>query len=324
MKRRVLGLTALVLSLAACGSTTADTVGLHYGGGPIEGDHFEKIVEPGSGSQFLGPMDRIVRLPINQRDYTFCEETRKDSDDRGCDTKPIKVTALGGADVGISGGVTFELNTGSEEILLDFYNEVCRKFDCAGKGGVNSDGWAEMLRVNMRGPLEDALQEEIRGYSVDALYAGVPAEGEETSEEEALSTLTKVSDAIESRLKETINKYAGGDFFCGPGYDRSKPDECPNFEFVITEVTPSKEVREAFNKNVASRQAVIDARNRADAEIIEAQGKREAQDALAGIFNLPGYIEYLRALALQECASRDGCVLIVGDSGNTNVNVQPR
>lgn len=313
MKKK--SLLVLMLALAvfatACASTASDEIGLIYNDGPIQGQSYDKMVDPGSGQVFMGPFDFMAKLPVNQRDYTFCP-------DDGCDAPPIKVTALGGAELAFSGGVTFELNTGTEEMAREFYEEICRKFDCT-----TDEGWDEMLRVNMRGPIEDALQEEVRGYSVDALYAGVPAEGEAASDEEALSTLTKVSDALAATLKETINQYAGGDYFCGPAYDRSKPDECPDFEFIITEVTPSDAVRAAFDQNVASRQGVIDAKNKADAAEIEAQGQKRAQDALAGLYTDPNYISYLRALAEQECAKNANCTLIIGGD-NTGVNVTPR
>lgn len=320
--RRLTMVLLAALFLGACGSTTADTIGLHYNDGPLEGESFEGIVQPGSGQKGIGPFDRIVRLPINQREYTFCADVRTNEAD-GCDAPPIIVTALGGAELAFSGGVTFELNTGNEETVKQFYEEVCRKFECANEDGVRNDGWDEMLRVNMRGPIEDSLQEEIRGYSVDALYAGIPAEGEELDEDEALSTLSRVSDDLAASLRKTINDYSGGQFFCGPAYDRSKPDECPDFEFIITEVTPSAEVKAAFDKNVASRQAVIDARNRAEAERVAAEGVREAQEALDNLYTDAAYIEYQRALALLECAKNTNCTLIFGDTGG-GVNVTPR
>lgn len=304
------------------GSTSADTVGLHYNSGPFEGESFEKVIQPGSGQTFVGPLDKVIRVPANQREYTFCAETRSEDNDNGCDGGPIKVTALGGAELAFSGGVTFELNTGDEDVVKQFYEEICRKFGCAGTGGVDNDGWDEMLRVNMRGPIEDSLQEEVRGFSVDAIYAGVPAEGEGVSGDEALSTLTQVSQNLASSLKETINEYAGGSFFCGPGYDRANPSECPDFEFIITEVTPSEAVRASFDSNVASRQERIDAQNRADAKVIEANGQKAAQDALQGLYTDPGYIAYLEALALQECAKNSNCTLVVGSQAG--VNVTPR
>lgn len=331
-RRRLLLLVPLLALLAACGSTTADTVGLHYNGGPLEGESYERLVEPGSGTAFLGPGDKIIRVPINQREYTFCPEHRGrimpdgDEADTGCDGPPITVTALGGAELAFSGGVTFALNTSTEEITKAFYEKICRKFDCAGASGINNDGWDELLRVNMRGPIEDSLQEEVRGFSVDAIYAGIPAEGEAVDEEEALSTLTQVSDNLASSLRSTINEYVGGNFFCGPGYNRNDPASCESadFEFIITEVTPSGEVKAAFDRNVASRQERVDAQNRADARVIEAEGSRAAQEALEGLYTDPAYIAYLEAQALQECAKNSNCTLIVGNTSGVNVNTQPR
>lgn len=315
---RLLALLAATVALGACAGTSATEIGLKYGDGPIEGEHFEKIIEPGSGQQFVWN-DKIVTLPTTQRDYTFCADVRQDSNDAGCDAPAIRVTALGGAELAFSGGLTFELATGNPDTVKAFYEDVCRKFDCDDEG----DGWAEMLRVNMRNPIEDALQEAVRGYSVDALYAGVPGEGENLDEEEALSTLTQVTNDIKKSLRETINAYTGGEFFCGPAYERSDPDTCPDFEFVITEVTPTnEEVVKAFNSNVASRQAVIDARNRAEAERVAAEGVRDAQAALDGIYTDAAYIEYQRALAMLECAKNPNCTLIFGNEAG--VNVTPR
>lgn len=314
--------TLLAVGLAACGSTTADTVGIQYGDGPIEGEHYETVVEPGSGQKFLGFGDKIIRVPINQREYTFCANVRTDDNDAGCDGEPIVVTALGGAELAFSGGVTFELNTGDEVVLRAWYEEIGRKFGAVDADGVDNDGWDEMLRVNMRGPIEDALQQEVRGFSADAIYAGVPAEGENVSGEAAQSTLTVVADRLAATLKDTINDYAGGDYFCGPGYERENPGECPDFEFIITEVTPSQQVKDAFDRNVASRQGVVDAQNRAEAAAVEADGQRRAQEALQGVYTDPGYIEYLRALALQECAKNAGCTMVQGTGAN--VNVTPR
>lgn len=328
MKRILILLLATVL-LGACASTSATEIGLKYGQGPIEGEHFEGIIEPGSGQKLVWN-DEIVTLPITQRDYTFCNDVREDSNDPGCDAPPIRVTALGGAELAFSGGITFELATGNPETLRQFYEDVCRKFGCDDE----DDGWAEMLRVNMRNPIEDSLQEAVRGYSVDALYAGVPGEGENIDEDEALSTLTKVSNDIEKSLRETINRFTGGQYFCGPSYERSDPDNCPDFEFVITEVVPTTDaVRAAFDANVASRQAVIDSRNRAEQERINAEGKAEqeriraegtrtAQEALQGLYTDPAYLEYQRVLAMLRCAENANCTLIFGDSAG--VNITPR
>lgn len=325
--RRWVLIALIALTAGACStSTKADTVGLRYGDGPLEGHHFEKVVEPGSGAMYL-VNDHLINIETGKREYTFCVS--------GCDGPPITATALGGAELAFSGGVTFKVATGDEAILREFYEEVCRKFDCAGRDGFTNggegEGWDKLLQVNVRGPIEDSIQEEIRGYSVDAIYAGIPAEGEGVSEEEALSTLTKVSDALEASLRSTINAYAGGEYFCGPSYERDtdkkvkdgKNDDCPEFEFLITEVTPSQAIKDAFDRNVASRQAVIDARNNAEALVAEATGKKDAQQALEGLYTDAGWIEYLYAQAVLACAQNSNCTLIVGGD-ETGVNVTPK
>jgi hypothetical protein len=193
----VVGIALLAIGSAACGgSTTADTVGLHYGGGTFEGDHYERFIEPGSGRVTTGPSDVIIRIPFNKRDYTFCSDAREAADDPGCDGGPIEVTALGGADIAFEGGLSFVINTATEQSTRTFYEQLCRKFDCADGGGLNSGGWAELLRVNVRAPLEDTLQEVVRGYTVDAIYAGTPSQEEGESEADALSTLTRISDEV--------------------------------------------------------------------------------------------------------------------------------
>jgi hypothetical protein len=312
LKRPITAL-ALAVVLASCASTHADTVGLKYNKGPIEGESFDEVVEPGSGQQFVWN-DTIVELPINQRDYTACAAVR-DKDKEGCDAGPIRVAARGGAELDISLGVTFELNTGKADVLRQFYEEVCKKFDCT-----SDEGWDEMLRVNFRGPIEQAVQQQVRGFTVNELFAGVPAEGA-TDDEAAVSTLDKVQTALATDLKENINSFVGGDFFCGPAYERSEPDKCPDFVFQITDVSPvDKNVREAFSQNVASQQDVVTAKNKAEAQLAEAIGESEAARVLAEVAGIPGYVEYLRVLAAQACANNPKCTLVISD-GSANVNV---
>lgn len=319
---------ALIALLAACGSTTADTVGLHYNGGPIEGQSFEQMIEPGSGSTWLGPADALIRIPINKRDYTFCNQVRPEPDEEGCDGAPIVVTALGGAEIAFSGGLSFVINTGTEESVRAFNELLCRKFDCANEDGLRADGWAELLRVNVRGPFEDTLQEIVREYTVDEVYAGVPREGSNESEAEAQSTLTRITNAAEEQLRDTINEFAGGQFFCGPSFNRANPETCPTLELVITEVQVDEATEAAFEANVASRQRVIDSRNEAEASRIaneqENANRVATATAVAEAAAQPGtpeYVAVLRAEAMRACALNPECTLVVTDGGSgLNVN----
>lgn len=302
--------TAIIMLFSAWGSVPSNKVGLHYNGGPIEGQSFERIVQPGSGAQFLGPRDTLALLPTDQRSYTTCNADNVNGDT--CDGPDIVAATKGGAEMRFRLGVSFKLNTG-DEIVQKFYEQICRKYDCA-----SGDGWDDMLQVVFRGPIEQAVQQSVRNYTVDQLFAGVDPDGDSTS------ILEDVQKAIAADLKDNINNFVGGAYFCGPGFDRSKPEACPDFQFQITDAVPtSKSVRDAFSSNLASAQKKITAQNNADAEVAEAEGKRRAQEALSGLYTEQAYIDYLEALAHQECAKRPGCTMIIGDS-DADVLVAPR
>lgn len=308
--RAVVAALVAAVALAACGSTKADEIGLHYNGGPIEGESFEGIVDPGSGQQFIGPGDRIVTLPLTTRTYEACADVR-DGDD-GCDGPPIVVPAGGGGELAISIAVSFKVNT-SADVLRAFYENVCRKFGCEDDG----NGWDEMLRVNFRGPIENALRDSVIEFSVDELYAGL-ADGENAS---ATSTLSALEDALAAGLKENINAFAGGQFFCGPSFNRAEPDVCPDFEFLITDVVPADDgLRGAYNEAAAAEQRITTAERNAEAEVAAARGEEEAARILSALAMIPGYIDLLRAQAMEACASNPECTLVVTDAG-TDVNV---
>lgn len=299
-------LVACIMLLSAWGSVPSNKVGLHYNGGPIEGQSFERIIQPGSGAQFLGPRDTLALLPTDQRSYVTCHADNVDGDT--CDGPDIVAATKGGAEMRFRIGVSFKLNTGNE-IVQKFYEQICRKFDCA-----SGDGWDKMLKVQFRGPIEQAIQQSVRNYTVDQLFAGVDPDGDATS------ILEDVQTAIAADLKDNINNFVGGAYFCGPGFDRDNPKVCPDFQFQITDAVPtSKSVRDAFSSNLASAQKKITAQNNADAEVAEAEGKRRAQEALAGLYTDQDYIAYLEALALQTCAGNNNCTLIVGNSGGVLV-----
>lgn len=294
------------LFLRSWRSTPVDSIGLHYSGGPIEGQRYQTVVEPGSGARFLGLMDTLVLLPVTQRDYTASNAV-------GADGGPIVAPAQGGVEMQFDVAAYFTLNTG-DQVVRQFYERVCVKFDCT-----TDFGWDEMLRVNFRGPIDQAIQQSIRNFTVDELYAGVSDAAEES--DDAVAILEQVQDSIAADLKENINTVLGGAFFCGPTFSRAAPDVCPDFEFQITSAVPtSQAVRDAFAENAASQQAIVTAQNRAQATVAEAEGQRQAQEALQGLYSDPTYITYLEALALRDCASNSNCTLVITDGG-TAINV---
>lgn len=312
----IVTVTTLVLAipfLSAWQSVPANKIGLHYNGGPIEGESYNKIIQPGSGATFLGLADRLVELPIDQRSYTTCNADNVDKGDT-CDGPDIVASTKGGAEMRFRIGVSFKLNT-ADEVIRKFYEDICRKFDCT-----SGDGWDNMLQVQFRGPIEQAIQQSVRNYTVDQLFAGVDPDGKATS------ILEDVQAVIAEDLKENINQFVGGDYFCGPAFDRTKPGVCPEFQFQITDAVPTDEgVRKAFASNLESAQRVITARNEAEAQVAEAEGTRRAQEALAGLYTEQGYIDYQKVLAMAECAKNTNCTLVVTDGGSgVNVTTPPR
>ena len=310
----VVGFVALlffVMFLQAWGAVPVDQVGLHYTGGPIEGQKFVKVVEPGSGQKFLGLQDTLVKLPVTQRDYIAANS-------ESADGSAITAPAKGGVEMQFEVGAYFTLNTDGD-VVRRFYERVCIKFECT-----EEDGWNRMLEVNFRRPIEQAIQQSVRRYSVDQLYAGQPGTADEEGNVDATAVLVRVQDEIAADLRENINRILGGQYFCGPTFDRSAPQECPDFEFQITSAIPTSEaVRNSFAANAASQQEVITATNNANAEVERAEGQKRAQEALNNLYSDPNYIRYLNALALQDCAKNSNCTLVVTPDG-TDVNVAPR
>src|ERR1700730_13547999 len=63
-------LVALVPIVAgAFKKTPRDKYGLSYGGGPIEGAHFIRVVKPGTGLFFNGFFRQLYLYPADQRNY---------------------------------------------------------------------------------------------------------------------------------------------------------------------------------------------------------------------------------------------------------------
>jgi len=311
----LVGLVALVIGIGAFASTPVDQIGLHYSGGPIDGTKFEGIVEPGSGTRFLGLLDNLILLPATQRDYIV--SLHPEEGDRG-EADSILAPARGGVEMQFEIAAYFTLNT-SPAVVRRFYERVCVKFACD-----TEDGWDQMLNNNFRKPIEQAIQQQVREHTVNELYAGEASAETGTTDTEAQSLLVTIQEDVASDLKENINRILGGDYFCGPTFNRAKPDVCPDFEFQIISATPTSEaVRQAFADNAASQQAIITAQNRAQAKVAEAEGQRQSQEALNNLYADPNYIAYLNALALQECAGNSNCTLVV-TNGGTNVNVAPR
>jgi hypothetical protein len=137
------------LSAACTSSAPVDQIGLYYTGGPIQGQHFKRIIEPGSGAQLRGMFDTVIRLPAGQRNYIVSQVVGEGDRDVA---DAIIVPARGGIDMTFEISAYFKLNTHTDDIsgykggtLRRFYEQICRKYSCE-----TSDGWDDMLNDNFR------------------------------------------------------------------------------------------------------------------------------------------------------------------------------
>ncbi|MGH9156438.1 MAG: hypothetical protein ACRD1K_11530 [Acidimicrobiales bacterium] len=119
-----------------------------------------------------------------------------------------------------------------------------------------------------------------------------------------------------------MTEVIGGEFFCGPGFDRSRPDVCPDFTFIIKKVSAPQSIRDNYTAVKASQIAIEQARNDATRLRVEAEGEAAKQNALRQAPSLTAeQIEFLRAQAMATCAANSNCTLIVSDGGaGVNVN----
>lgn len=302
------GLVLTLLGGACTTQTGVTTIGLYYTGGWHEGEHFEKVILPGSGAQFRGWGDSIVRLPVNQRNY-IVSKAEGEGDRQGADV--IRVPAKGGVLMDFEVAVYFKLNTHTDDIkgfkggtLRKFNEQICRKYNCDDGGG-----WDKMLNDNFRKILETSMRQRVFNYSVDELFAN--AEGQASGSEDAI---LKIQSDIASTIKTNVNKVLGGQYFCGPKFDRDKK-ECPDFEFVINSAEPaSKAVRQSFD-------AVRSAANEAQASKARAEGTKASQQA-SQVALTPEYLRFLEIQAMQSCAKSANCTLVVTPGGNVNVNTK--
>lgn len=317
VKQRVTFLLLACVAMVGLGGCTSqaevDKVGLHYTGGPIQGKHFSELINPGSGVQFVGIFDTVAWLPAGQRNYIV--SSNKGDGDREDVADQIVVPAKGGVSMAFELSVYFKLNTRSD-VIRTFYEQICKKYHCT-----EDSGWRRMLNDNLRKIIETSMNERIRQYDVGVLYANNAGDQGQTSND----VLLAVQRDVAHTLRDRVNSVLGGPFFCGPTFDRTKPD-CPDFEFIINSAVPADPATVgSFEAIRRSQNDVETAKNNALRLQEEAKGEAAKQNALKAAGELtPNQIAYLNAQANLACANnKDGhCVLIAGAGANVNVNAR--
>jgi hypothetical protein len=253
-------IVALVVGFLLFGMFTAtakipqDSIGLTYGGGPFEGQHFQDIVEPGTGRFVKGMFDKLYLYPVTQRNYIVSTRANE-GDVEGADA----ITAPSSDRV----PVTFEIATYFKlnlEKIRTFHENIGLKYRAW-----EHDGWNEMLNDSFRQQIEFALQRESRKHTVAELYA---------SEQ----VLQDMQISIGQILKEEIEEVLGDEYFCGPTYEQG--GACTDFTFVIKNVVIPDGLREQFQAIQESFAQISVRENEVQQRRLEADAIRELNAAL--------------------------------------------
>jgi regulator of protease activity HflC (stomatin/prohibitin superfamily) len=298
-------LVLFIMFAAGWRSVPPDKVLLHYTGGPTQGTHFKQIVEPGSSTHFYGLLEHYYFLPATQRNYIISKNA--DEGDRH-QADSIQSPSKDGVNFDFQLAVYFKLNT-DPQVVKQFFEQICLKYNC---WDLSPDGgWDHMLNDTLRQQIENALQIESRRYSTDDL-ANNP------------DVIARIQTSIGTDLKDRFNQVLGGEFFCGPTFNRAHPSNCPDFNFVMKKPEAPKDIRDHYAAVKAAQIGIAEAQADALKKKAEAEGDAARQAALQGAPELsPAQLRYLEVQAEQSCATNPNCTLVV-TPGGTNINVQPK
>lgn len=296
-----LGAAVLVLlASAGCSVKRVDEahVGVGYTQGPIEGEKFDGVIEPGGSRTVFD--DKVYKLPARQITYIAGNKANGERCDE-CDRGSFQFTAKGGVQMNLDLATRSFLNR-REAALKPFFLEICQKHDCW-----TDEGWVKMLNETFGNPLEAVVKDV--GLEFDA---------------EQLRYNNETKDAFARRIGEEFvesqDRLIGrGDYFCGPGYRFKETNKkadgfCPDPSVEVTSISFANPDREQVHEReeLAKAQEAL-----AQQELKTAQAQQATNAAKA----TPQNLDLMERQAMLDCARNPECQLtiIVGASGEVTV-----
>lgn len=250
----VLGLALVPLVAGGLKKTPKDRVGISYGGGPIEGSHYQRVVQPGSRLFFNGFFDPLYLYPADQQNYIVSKVPTE-----GAKRKADSVVAptQDRVQVAYQLAVYYKLNT---DLLRPFHEQFGLKYQA-----YTDAGWDRLIQDTFRQQIEGALQQETRRYVVADIYGDA-------------DLLLKVQNEVQSTLSERLQLAMGKRYFCAPTF---RPGgRCDDPTFVIKSVDIPKSVVDAFEANRTSEIKIKTKSNEVKQRQEEAQGIEALNAAL--------------------------------------------
>lgn len=287
-------LVAIALGLGAC-STIADPdqVGLYYNEGNSDGYVFGKCIEPGQTGDAEWN-NSVVYLPTSLRTWNIAPQNGDSDQAVIASTKPEEGQPSG-VEVKVWTTTSFYLNTFCDAkggVVREFWEKIGRRY-----GADTEDGWAKMLKQTLVPTLEKTTQAVTRLYGADALVGNI---GDVRTEAQK-----KISEMFTTELKRLV----GGDFFCGPTFNRAS-NTCDPIELIIRDVNYNDEGIQAA-RNEKQKKVEL-----AAAAVAEAQGIVDAAAKLNALYRNQAWVTLELAKMQLEgekaCAANPNCTIFRG------------
>lgn len=304
-------LIAAAIGLTGCSEISdPDQIGLYYMKGQSDGYKFGKCIQPGE----VGDPEwnnEVIYLPTSLRTWVIDDAAGSDQKEEIVVTAAPQPDQPSGVPVRIATKTAFFLNTFCDSnggIAKEFWEKIGRRYSAD-----TPKGWRDMLEAEFVPIQKSIIKEIVREYQADPLIANKDG------------VQTQAAKLITTRLAVEFNRLSGGQFFCGPGFNRHSKD-CPPLELLIIGVElADKGVQDARNEKQKQLELaaakVAAAEGEARALVAKANGERDAAAALNQLYNTPGWVALQKQIEagkalIEACKAAKECKLIVGTDGS--------